>query len=644
MKVFLILLLLLLNFNIFTQSAIIVDDCTKEPLVFATFQSSDENCFGYSDRNGIINCNKCDINSQIIIRYLGYKSIKLKLNSLKVIDTIFMRKSQYILNKVQIIAVKINVQKELNSILKKIRKTKRLRTVNTYFYLESFEEDSLREKIKLIGADVLSNLKFINDNRVVGSFLIKKEKPYYSLDIDKFIKNIPYFSRKKIMFNHLFSKKKIDINDYRLKLIGSTSGNRLIKYTGKYGKIHGFVKYNPTTQEIIEHEYTTKENLENIFESLNKSNITIVDSINIHYFFNNNALDLVLFKIWIKKRSKKRIYKIITSGYLKIIDSQRVIDKIEIPKLKYNSLQEELIYSSPMNYLEKKINYLFKVDSLYSKNSSNNDYLYSADKLTKNLLSFFDNTNKKRKIWSKNKRLTIDDFVFKQPIQDYNNSSIKFLSDLQKIKINWIIIENREGNKVNYYSQKSILNNSEILYYGIRQAELIANISFDIYEIYRKKLIIELNRKQIYNSKQIINEAYSKATEMVNEFIQKTNYARNLNKLKKYNDFIIKNLGIDNLKISLSKVYRNNKELNSFSDGDMLAFFGKYNDAIKIYLNYLYKPNLDKKIKINILLNLCVIYKKIGNKEKLCKYYNILLDLDSSYKNSKFRFDCLLVK
>lgn len=637
---------LLLHFGIYLygQSVIFVDSETKIPLEFVSFYSDLGSCYGYSDRKGNIDLGKYSFKSLIHFEYLGYKSKNLEFNSIFLLDTIFMERISYNLEEIKITANKINIIKELNQITKHVRSKKNIKAINTYFFLESFEDDSLLEQISLIGADMMSSKKMIRNNRVVGSFLIKKEKPYFSLDLDKFIKEISFYSYKRGQTTHLFSKRKINKKKFLIRLLQSKNGNRLIQYQGKKDNIHGYVKYNFQTKEIFEHKFTINKNLDNIFNSLNKSYSTIVDSISLHYIFKKNDLDIILFKIWIQKHSSHESRNLVTTGYLKVLNDERFLNKIEIPNLTYSSLQEELMYTSPINYLEKETKNLFKIDSSLYYKTPNNNYLSSNTTLSYNILKFFNNFSRNRKIWSRNKRLTINDFEFKESVKDYYNNNIEFLSDLQRIEINWIIVQNIEGEKVTYYSQNSIINNPMILYYGIRQAELVVNIYFDIFEIFRKRLIDDLNKKQIYSSIKIINKRYKEASQMAEKFIKGTNYARDLIKTKKYNDYIIDNLGIDNIKIVMSKIYDKTYKKNKFSEGDMLAFFGNYDSAISIYLEYLDDHTLDKKIKENILFNLCVIYKKLGEKDKLCYYYNELLNNNPKFINNEFETLCLNTK
>jgi len=642
LRLLFITILLHIGFVVFCQKITILDYDSKQPLDFALFHSNNNKCFGYSDKQGKIILSNCSTNDTISIDYLGYQSLIFTIKDFKLIDTVFLKKISYDLGEVKILANRINIVDELNLILRKYRKSKYDVDVNTYFFLESFAEDSILERIELLGSDNISQLKFENSKRVVGSFLIKKENPYFSLDIDNFIKNIAFFSKSKSQYNHIFSKSKIKRKRYDIKLLTNNDHIRLIEYNKIGCELNGVVKYNAKSNEILEHEYTLKSDLNKTFKSLNKTNKTLVDSIKLHYYFTNNHLDLILFKIWLKKDSEKTNRKITTKGYLKVFNSSTFIDKFVIPNITYNSLQEELIYSSPLNFLLNEYNDLFVLDSTLYKNADTGVFLMSSDTLTYNLLNFFNSLSGQRKIWAKNKRLSLNDFIFREPIMDYNSNSISFLSDLQKFKIEWIIIKKWENGKVKYYSQKSIwnINESKILFYGARQAELIANMCFDIYEIYRRQLLFDLNNGDIKDEKALINEMYEKASMKVRKFMEITKYGRDLKKLKEYNNFIIENLGIDNLKIIFNKSYQSNLPHNTYSDGDMLAFFGKYQAAVDIYLSYLNDKSTDKRTMESILLNLCIIYDKLNDIDGFCRYYKELLKINPRYKENNFHIVC----
>jgi len=132
LRLLFITILLHIGFVVFCQKITILDYDSKQPLDFALFHSNNNKCFGYSDKQGKIILSNCSTNDTISIDYLGYQSLIFTIKDFKLIDTILLKKISYDLGEVKIFANRINIVDELNSILRKYRKSKYDVDINTY--------------------------------------------------------------------------------------------------------------------------------------------------------------------------------------------------------------------------------------------------------------------------------------------------------------------------------------------------------------------------------------------------------------------------------------------------------------------------------------------------------------------------------
>jgi len=514
------------NFS-FGQKVLVLDSQSKEVLPFAAYYSSNGSCSGYSDLRGLINyCTDIDT---LKITYLGYKTGMIFNFSKNRNDTIYLDRRSFYLDSIFIKSRRINVFKELNTILTGIKKNNYTEEVNSLFYLESLESGEMIERIEMISNDNLGNKKIKQNARICGSYLIDKKSPYYSIDLDNFFKNIPFFSKKSRNFKHIFLNKKIKRKYFNIFLIRTNKDHtREVLYTKKHSnKIKGFIKYNYKTHEIIEHRFKIKD-FSADFSSLNKDVNTSIDSIQILYHFNHNRFTRLTYKIWIyKKGDKYPDRSIVSRGFIKILDKMLFKPKIEIPEYKYESLQEEIIFSPNFNNIFLRLDSISTVDSLFYKKKSPADFLSSDDTLTIELLNKLNLIMNRRKIWSLNKKLTQKDFISNKAVANLGmRGRMTFLSDLHNIKIHWIIVPYIDKGKIKYISPNSIWNSKEsmVLYYNVKQCEWVANATFDIFELYRRKLIYKLNKSTVKYPQIEIRKFYSDASHAVQIMLNKTNY------------------------------------------------------------------------------------------------------------------------
>ncbi len=139
---------------------------------------------------------------------------------------------------------------------------------------------------------------------------------------------------------------------------------------------------------------------------------------------------------------------------------------------------------------------------------------------------------------------------FKTLSKEEINSNIK--SDLYKLKVQILldIVENGDTLKSKTYT---VFDNEQTFYYLPTNyyTNAFLNIYFDIWEIERRKLQQKLESGN-YNLSQI-NEIYYRSIENMNtiseKYIKEVSVGENEKMLKKWNDYVLEKLNIDNMKL-----------------------------------------------------------------------------------------------
>lgn len=614
---------------------------TNKTIPFASYYSPDKSCGGYADENGRVN--GCLHSDTLILTHIGYKQKSVVLPVIRrASNVIFLEKLSYQISEIVVSGKKLNLYEELNQLIKTLRKNKSEQILHTLTFLQSFYDNELIEKIQLLSLDNFKIGEGITPiNRVFGCFFFDSQTPYLSMSIDAFFKEVQKIGFQKNGISHIFSNNKIKESTFKLKLLNDEDEERCVYYESKSFPVTGIIRYHPKNDKLLEHQFIVKKDLTNLFKPLNPKVHFSVDSIAIHSKYSKEGIiDFSSFSYYshltFPSSRKKELF---TTGYLIPIMEKSTVSKIVIPKdIKYKSIQEELFFSP-----------FFPMDSIWlhkkslSKNhffpQGTNRYLENNDTLIYEILDHFEALDSKKKVWKENSRISLDDFQFSESESDYN--SLPFLSDLIRYKIYWIFNPSISLDTLSYASIPSIwsIEEARMLYNSPQEVLTLVNILFDIFEIYRKECLKQLNSTPVTTDPQeIVNQYYSRALSDVQKMIRKTDTGKNLKELLKYNQWVFERNGINNYELVWNKNYfEYAKKVNIYSNAEMLLFFDYYKQAKEIYIQRLkeaegIKATAKTKDMIeNILFNLIFIAQIENNCEEFKFYLNRLFKLNPDF-------------
>jgi tetratricopeptide (TPR) repeat protein len=179
------------------------------------------------------------------------------------------------------------------------------------------------------------------------------------------------------------------------------------------------------------------------------------------------------------------------------------------------------------------------------------------------------------------------------------------------------------------YITKTIFNTNNSYYFLKHDSNTLTyiNLVFDIYEIQKQKMDSLLKNVKNYNkAKDICNNQFEIAKNIVRNLTQETNRGNNISNLVKWNEKINKIIEIDNLLLlsnKSEKAFRvnhniQNKLPNYYNIGTAYINIKQYEKAIYFLTRSLKNvENNNEKLK-DILYNRAIAYLELDNKEKAC--------------------------
>ena len=541
-----------------TFSASIFDSENKEVLPYCTIYNQTKEQGTISNLNGEFTLKNNSLDDYITISFLGYKRKTFNLSSEK-IKVIYLKPSNELLNSVTVLADNNFLYDIILSC--KTKKNNAIKTAKTYYALKSSINEEQVELVESYYNGHYSNNNLfqldLKNGRIAlldlnNHFFVSTEssRTFY---MHKLNDNNKYFPISPFQFN----KKKLKKN-YTLSLVSKFKDENLntiysIKFIKRKKDIDAFdgtVWIDSLNRNIIKVNLTIENTKSHPF--LNYGNIDSLSNINLNLtkefaIINNESfiksIDFDYSIDYITKNDS--MFTVNTNA---IIYAYNYTKPFILPKFSfYNNSYEDY----------RKINALpynsFFWDNYCEFNSSefvnqNKKFVNERSVITSEKL-FLNNSYFEKGIfespyifWSKNRIMFKEEIIKEEYLTGKTPSERYYLEAQLFLDINLI------NDSLDIITATIFDPTSSFYYYQMtNQGLAFINMYFDLVEIYRIKLEREIKNLQEPDS---IMNTYSKiTTELKNTsdtYFREVQHGTEMNKMHKWNNYILNNLGINN--------------------------------------------------------------------------------------------------
>jgi hypothetical protein len=650
----LITIKLLISFNISAQTIFegcILDKNTKIPLSYATiiFKNNHIGTISNNDGRFKVIIKKKLLSDTIQFSYIGYINKNISCSGMKKNDTIYLTRDVLNIKEVIVIAKDNDyIYKVLYKVIKKYRTLNKIRQSKLYVSLESTENNVPLENVEAFYNSKLS-LKngLIELNLKNGRFGQNKNFQFYSLNTTDILSDFDIFSRKKsqiLPFNpgNLSCKKLKKIYNLKFEFCSEcTNNNVLISFIPKYNDekyFSGKILLNIENLTVYSIKLLIKNSKTNIFKPINKNHVVNLKNVVLTISYNPvypTEIQHILFNYTIDYKTTN--WKTInTKSLFLFYDYNTLFNTPYFTKnIKFQNDYERMFAHSFSNDF-------WKVNCKLPQNIETiNAYNYFK---TKGYLINFDNNitdslkkslNFPIKFWNNKNRILWKDLNFNSSDFNIDESDItnvhakKTISDFYNIDVLFYLDMFIDINGNTKYITKTIFNTNNSYYFLKHDSNTLTyiNLVFDIYEIQKQKMDSLLKNVKNYNkAKDICNNQFEIAKNIVRNLTQETNRGNNISNLVKWNEKINKIIEIDNLLLlsnKSEKAFRvnhniQNKLPNYYNIGTAYINIKQYEKAIYFLTRSLKNvENNNEKLK-DILYNRAIAYLELDNKEKAC--------------------------
>lgn len=625
----------------------VVDRDTREPLPYVAYHSTNRICKGQSNDRGQITVDRalCD---SLVLRLLGYQKKVIALGQLPLDGTVWLQPELFNLRTLDVVSTRVDVAEDLNGLLKKVRKLHEKTACSTYFFLESTTKDTLLERIEAVTLDQISvAIGLEQSSRKVGRFLFNTSHPFFSTDFDIALKSMSPFGEKPNLLAHWLNETKIKKgSDYKWTLLeeNTATQDRLVAYRNDQpvNAQRGWVRYNTALNQIQEHRVVFNKIAPPIFKALNQQHQLIADSMLVHQYFTDNQLDFMAFHLYITLIDNGVISPIQTSGFIQVRKDTLPLRKLIVPKGTFRSLQDELTLTPhPFLFSIEEIRPPIVHPFTFFQNTKG--FVTGNDSLAYSILRNFDAVEGNRQMWSAQKRLTLDDFQNAQ-VSTLKRTVYFDPSDFTELSTMWIVNPVYEAGKVVYYALPTLWERSTAIipYHAPMQAEILANLTFDIFEIYRRRALEAIKAEAGNNVEKaltILENYYDNAHAFVQKMYKESKSGNDLRKLLNYNRIIKDNIGIDNVGRVLAPI---ELPLPDSEEGqnnlDYLA--ANQDTALGLYEEIIQNRPMSDATKGILLFQMAHILLKAEDRAAACKYYQNALRHYPALSSIGFKAKC----
>ncbi|MBO9700472.1 MAG: carboxypeptidase-like regulatory domain-containing protein [Sporocytophaga sp.] len=174
--IYLFVLILLVNMDLGASpasvSGIVLDAVTKEPLLYANIevQGKSRGTVTNSEGRFILDTEDLTLGDTIVFSYIGYETIKIRLEGLMKSGEVLMPQASGLLNEIQIIAQKLSVEEILKKVKENFNKNHRASFDKKHLFFHSYERTPFNKDNQL----VLKKSDFVGLDKATFNELFKK--------------------------------------------------------------------------------------------------------------------------------------------------------------------------------------------------------------------------------------------------------------------------------------------------------------------------------------------------------------------------------------------------------------------------------------------------------------------------------------
>lgn len=574
MRLFFLLLFLAITIHSFAQNGLnsgkpviiegsIIDKMTNEPLPYATIINKNTKKGTISNVNGYFKLKIENPLDRISISYIGYKPYVLKSVTAKNY-IIHLEENVQKLNEFKITPSDDSYLFDIFYECKK-NKSQEIRTGKAFYELKTTIDENLVEIVESFNnADVsgydLKNidlktgrlgLQFYKNRTFISTESSRAIRSMENFKENEFFPTSPYQLSKKSLKKHYYIeldkayKNEVKDSIYVLKLTPKDSVLRSffnctawLSLTNK-----SIIKLNLVVKNAKKHPFLSlysTDSLKKVNLNITKSFIKIEES----SFFEHVDFN---YEVAYKNREGE-IYTIKTDAVLHIYDFDSTF---ELPLFSFSNKDigdYRKINALPPNHFFWKNNDELK---LYHKENVNYRFFNNPKTLTvKNSFSatqhikkgFFEHPfikwSRKRILFKENDTSKIDNKISTY-LSDHYDLSVKLFLDVNNYTDSFDILT------------ATILDPYQSFYYlpVTPQSNCFINLYFDIVEIERRNLLTDLKKinKEYASIKQLHTTYIKKINDIKNNYFKEVERGSNFENLKKWNSYVLNNLGIDNM-------------------------------------------------------------------------------------------------
>ncbi|MFZ2900426.1 MAG: hypothetical protein WA004_17475 [Saprospiraceae bacterium] len=563
----------------FSQTIMVVDSASRQPLAFATYQSPIGNCQGYSNAEGKIELDAA-CTGKISIQYLGYIAREVDVSPGALPDTVAMTPAAYALGEVTVRGAKTDLFREISKAVATYRKRKRQRPAAAFLKIETLNGVLLTERARILSTGLLSTREGYSqeDRKVVGYDFLQAD-PFLSLDIDRLMLSVRPFSTAPSFFRHVFNERRVldSATVFQLLEITETEGRVIATVTYRRDDgCYGLFSFDRTKGHLLNHRMHFYQVPKASYQSLNAVIPVTIDSIVLFHQFREGELEDVRFQVFQTFERNEEVQRYQTAGAISILEARP--ERIIQPPLRRRTIQEDALLSAPWQYNQAFGDF---DPGLFGNIPLDDRYIAPNDELAAVILAHHGALSLQFRQWEREKRISPAHFhLAQQAIADPNKPN-SFLSDQHRFGVAWIFDPTSENGRLTFQSVPSLWLDKEAAllcpspYHGV----LLANLSFDLFELYRLKTLEMLKDVATEaKARRLVEKSYREAQEMVRTMNQASAFGRDLSGLERYLSMTEKTLMTDNLAALAVFLEKESPDPGAFSpeEGELMyAFFAQ---------------------------------------------------------------------
>jgi hypothetical protein len=578
MKKYLIILVFLLPLALFGQnpnslrhlSGRILNKNTRDPIAFANIYNRNLKTLTISNKEGYYKIAINSASDSVFVSYVGFQKQLIHINENATTQTILLEESVQLLNTVTITASKNDWIYGLLSDCKR-HTPYETNQAKAYYELKSFCEGDQIELVEAFFNAELKGAELDGLQMKTGRFGLKKKQDRFfnSMESSQAILQMRVFERNDFFPGNPFelstSKMRKNFNLYLEKkyLDQNSDSIYVIVYYPRdisMGQFSGKIWINPLKKQIQKIIYECQSCKTTPFSPLFDTDSILNTDMSIKKEFREVAGNMVFshidftYEFEYRSRNKSKMareYRVKSNAILYVYDYEKPFD---LPRFQFseNCKTDYLkINAIPYNEFFWLFNNEFK---MFDFENRNDDFYYQDDVIT-NRTWYSENPFFKKVYeapfvtWSDKRILFRDDLGTKSQSADYNP---KIISDSYKLGVKIFLDINTYADSTNVITS-TVLDPWDTYYYLPVDSvtNCFFNIYFDIHEFERRKFMKEICQRG-YTSAQILrkyDELSERISRLSKEYLKEVERGTNRKQLEKWNQYIVKNMGIDNMSL-----------------------------------------------------------------------------------------------